>query len=426
MAVGTDGPNKVLEEFNGPVSSYQVVESKPLNSDQRFVASDLDSDEVQSSPAVTQRVAAKVPAAKASNARVSTAKIPVPKVAQPLVQQLRKEIEEEQLGHSSTKMYVALAAGLGVLTALAIVAFVILPGKPADTSYDMGLVTSTSTGLKGHLVTNWGDRLNYKLTVEPSDTNEIDAFATAINNPPQPIEVNVQLKDVTGTVVCQNAVLVKYDPLKNIPNVVTRDPSNPKSKNAAAEEMAQNQVEIDQSLNKARLVSQELNREHGKDVFQPVTGDDGQISSIAAQGTMPCTKKQYQSSASWSFVTNFPSVLPQAGPGNDSNDNLEAFGVAPGRSANDGFSERRSARRAPLPKSHFSVEEDDALVGYQAATGIVETRAGKSFLVERRELVASALKGVEFPIPIHYRCDQLGACALAGLNSGIQRAWLER
>src|SRR5690349_5144536 len=98
MAVGTDGPNKVIEEFNGPVSTYQVVEAKPLNSDQRFVASDLDSEEVQRTPAVAQRVSAKV----------SPAKIPVPKVAQPLVQQLRKEIEEEQLGHSSTKMYVAL------------------------------------------------------------------------------------------------------------------------------------------------------------------------------------------------------------------------------------------------------------------------------------------------------------------------------
>jgi hypothetical protein len=40
--------------------------------------------------------------------------------------------------------------------------------------------------------------------------------------------------------------------------------------------------------------------------------------------------------------------------------------------------------------------------------------------------VASALRGVDLPIPIHYRCDQLGACSLAGLNAGIQRAWLER
>ena len=420
MAVDTDGPKKVLEEFNGPVSTYQVVEAKPLTSDARFVASDPDGEEEgQVSAPAAQRVVVNVP----------TAKRAMPQPAQKRVAKLpADQVEADKPERSSTKMYIALGAGLGVLTALAVVAFVILPGKPVDTSYDMGSVTSTSNGLKGHLITSWGDRLNYKLTLEPSDTNQIDAFATTISNPPQAIEVNLQLKDVTGTVLCQNPVLLKFDPLRNIPNVVTRGPAiNPKSKNAAAEEMAQNQAEIDQSLNKARLVSQELSREHGKDIFQPVTGDDGQVSSLAAQGTMPCTKKQYQSAASWSFVTNFPSVIQSGGPGgSDANDNLEAFGVAPGHSESGSNSEHRFARRAPLPNSHFSVEEDDALVGYQAATGIAETRAGKSFLVEKRDLVASALKGAEFPIPIHYRCDQLGACALAGLNSGVQRAWLER
>ena len=79
-----------------------------------------------------------------------------------------------------------------------------------------------------------------------------------------------------------------------------------------------------------------------------------------------------------------------------------------------------------MPNSHFSLEQDDALVGFQPATGVVETRGGKSFLVEKRDQVASSLKGLDFPVPIHYRCDQLGACALAGLNSGIQRAWLEK
>ena len=92
----------------------------------------------------------------------------------------------------------------------------------------------------------------------------------------------------------------------------------------------------------------------------------------------------------------------------DTDDNLDAFGVAPVRSGGNFAAERKVTRRMPLPNSHFSVEMDDALVGYQTATGIVETRAGKSFLVEKRDLVASSLRGVELPIPIHYRCDQLG------------------
>lgn len=415
MAVDTVDPKSEASEFQGPVSTYQVVEAKPIASDQRFVASELDEEEEQTEPV------------KAAPQPVVKAKAPK-RITQQAASAVRTvKYEAEQVERSSTKMYVALAAGLGILTSLAIVAFVLMPGKSADTTYDMGSVTSTSSGLKGHLVTNWGDRLSYKLSIEPSDASQLDAFVTAINNPPQPISVNLQLKDVSGSVLCDTPILLKYDPLKKIPNVVTRDDSASagNAKNAKIDESVQTQAEVDRALNNARLVGQELSREHGKDIFQPVNGDDGQISSIAAQGTLSCSKKQYQSAASWAFVTNFPSVL-QTGPQNsDTNDNLDAFGAAP-KDSGGSAAGRKVTRRVPLPNSHFSVEMDDALVGYQTATGIAETRAGKSFLVEKRDLVASSLKGVELPIPIHYRCDQLGACSLAGLNTGIQRAWLER
>ena len=416
MAVDTVDVNNETNEFQGPVSTYQVVEAKPLASDERFVASGLDDDEDSGTVVAAPKVSVKAPATR--------------RIAQHAASAVHAVKEDaEQLERSSTKMYVALAAGLGILTSLAIVAFVLLPSKPADTSYDMGSVTSTSTGLKGHLIANWGNQLGYKLTIEPSDATQLDAFATAVNKPPQPLSVNLQLKDVSGTVLCDTPILLKYDPLKNIPTMVTSDAAAVKGtkRNAKTDESAQTQAEADQALNKARLVGAELSREHGRDIFQPVSGEDGQISSIAAQGTLPCTKKQYQSAASWAFVTNFPSVLQPAGPQNsDSYDNLDTFGGAPSRKSSTFSAGRSAARRVPLPNSHFSLEQDDVLVGFQPATGVAETRGGKSFLVEKRDQVAISLKGVEFPIPIHYRCDQLGACALAGLNSGIQRAWLER
>jgi hypothetical protein len=412
MAVDTVEPKAETTEFQGPVSSYQVIEAKPTASDTRFIAADLHA-EVDGIPAVpVQSVAISAPARKRRASRAD---------------RVETTNAEEASNKTSTKMVVALGVGLGLLGALAVVAFVLLPGKPADTSYDMGSVTSTATGLKGHLVTNWGDRLDYKLTIEPTDPSQMDAFVTTVNNPPQPIALNLQLKDVGGTVLCNTPIIMKFDPLRNIPNAATSNPSpNGAKKNAKfEEETAQNQAAIDQSLNNARLVSQELSREHGKDVFQPVNGDDGQVASLAAQGTLPCSKKQYESAASWAFTTNFPSVLQPAGPGGAEADDV-AFSGGFARNSSGSFVQRRVKRKVPLPTSHFSVEEDDSLVGYQAATGIVETRAGKSFLVERRDLVASSLKGVELPIPIHYRCDQMGACALAGLNNGIQRAWLER
>jgi hypothetical protein len=415
MAVDTVDPESETNEFQGPVSSYQVVEAKPLASDERFVASGSDDDEpVGYTPATAPKTSVRPPTSRRIAQHAASAVHAV-------------KVDAEQLERTSTKMYVALAAGLGILTSLAIVAFVLLPGKTADNSYDMGSVTSISNGLKGHLVTNWGVQLGYKLTIEPSDSAQLDAFATAVNNPPRPLSFNLQLKDVSGTVLCDTSILLKYDPLRDIPNVVAPDPTGgAKKKNAKVDESLQTQAEVDQSLNKARLLSKELDREHGRDIFQPVSGEDRQISSIAAQGTIPCTKKQYQSAASWAFVTNFPSVLQSVGP--QDSDNLETFGGAPGKNSGNSNSsaERKAARKIPLPNSHFSLEQDDALVGFQAATGVAETRGGKSFLVEKRDLVASSLRGVDLPIPIHYRCDQLGACSLAGLNAGIQRAWLER
>ncbi len=417
MAVDTVEQNTETTELEVPVSSYQVIESKPLAADTRFIASDLYADE-DGTPAAPppQLPAVSAPAPSRSEWFVAKAKLAKAMAAK----------EEEALNKTSTKMVVALGIGLGLLSALAFVAFVLEPSKAADNSYDMGTVTSITTGLKGHLITSWGDRLNYKLSIEPSDAAQMDAFVTTINNPPRPIELILQLRDMSGTVLCDAPVLLKYDPLRNLPNVVTTDPSPNTSRNQARfeEQAAQSQAEIQQSLKRARLVSAELQREHGKDLFQPVNGEGGQVASLAAQGTLSCTKKQYQSAVSWAFTTNFPSVLQSAGLGGT--DDLGFIGI-PGRNSDTNSTGRRKAKRSvALPTSHFVVEQDDALVGYQAATGIMETRGGKQFLVERRELVASTLKGVDLPVPIHYRCDQLGACAVAGLNAGIQRAWLER
>lgn len=418
MAVDAIGPKDESTEFDGPISTYEVLAPKPLTSDARFVAADLYAEEtgVQATPQThpQQSVAVKIPARKPHTP--------------PAVKAKAKSAGEKR-DTASVKMVVALGIGLGFLGALAIVAFVLLPGKPADNGYDMGTVTSTSSGLKGHLITNWGNRLNYKLTIEPSDVSQIDAFATTVNNPRLPIALNVQLKDVSGTVLCGTPVLLKYDPLKNLPNAAAGNPmpEGAKKNTKFEEESARNQAEVERSLNNARLVSRELQREHGKDIFQTVNGEDGQVASLAAQGTLPCSKRQYQSAVSWAFTTDFPSVLQPAGSQDLNASNDLAFGGEPGATARSGLlANRRARRRVSLPASHFSLEQDDTLVGYQAATGMIETRGGKAFLMERRDLVASSLKGIDLPIPIHYRCDQMGACALAGLNAGIQRAWLER
>ena len=195
MAVDTVEHTTETTELEVPVSSYQVMESKPLASDTRFVASDLYAEEdgtPAAPPPQTQTVNA--PAQSRSEWLVAKARVAKAIAAK----------EEEALNKTSTKMVVALGVGLGLLSALAFVAFVLEPAKEADNSYDMGAVTSTTTGLKGHLITNWTDHLNYKLSIEPSDASEMDAFATTINNPSRPIELNVHLMDVSGTELCDS------------------------------------------------------------------------------------------------------------------------------------------------------------------------------------------------------------------------------
>src|SRR4051812_12175768 len=119
MAVETVDPKSEMSEFQLPLSSYELVEAKPLASDERFVASELDGDG-DLIARVASQVIAKAPASKRIVQHAANAAHAV-------------KADAEHLERSSTKMYVALAAGLGILTSLAVVAFVLMPGKSADT-----------------------------------------------------------------------------------------------------------------------------------------------------------------------------------------------------------------------------------------------------------------------------------------------------
>ena len=391
-------PKDEQTEFVGPVSRYEVVESKPPSSNQRFIAAELD--------APAAGVAASSEAQKPAK---PTAKTSAKKGASPA---------------SRTRFVILAGVGFGLLGGL-VCAVIFTRPAAQDGSTDMGSVTPLAAGLKGQLTTNWGDRLNYKLTVEPSDPSYQDGFSNAVNNPARPFQVDVQLKDASGTVLCDNSILLKYDPLKT--DAGAEPAPEPVGKGKKIDEVSQDRAQVAQALNNARLVGQELNREHGRDIFQSNVGPDGQVDSLSAQGTLPCTKKQYESTASWSFTSNFP-VVPQLARGHgagSADDDFSSSDLASSRRAEEaGMISAR--RKVAMPVSHFSVEQDDEVVNYQASNGTIETHGGKLFDMEKRDQVALALKGVDLPIRIHYRCDQFGACALAGLGTGIERAWLER
>lgn len=396
-------PKGEQPEFVGPVSRYEVVEAKPAASDQRFIAAEVDA-----------------PAEDAPAAR------PQQQAKQAVVSRPVKSAEKSSANTGKgTKLVIIAGVGLGLMGGLALAVTFTRP-VAQDGSTDMGAVTSTATGLKGQLTTNWGDRLNYKLTLQPSDTSYQAGFTNAVFNPARPLQIDLQLKNANGTVLCDSPILLKYDPMKA--GASAEATPEPAAKGKKIDEVSVDQAQVAQALNNARMVGQELDREHGKDIFQNNLGTDGQVTSISAQGTLPCSRKQYEHAASWSFTSNFPVVM-QLAKGHSS-ESIEDDDLAdPNVDAQPGTYQQRmiaARRKVAMPVSHFSVEEDDEAVNFMASNGTLETQAGKQLQMEKRDQVALALKGVDLPIRIHYRCDQFGACAVAGLGSGIQRGWLER
>jgi hypothetical protein len=70
--------------------------------------------------------------------------------------------------------------------------------------------------LKGHLTTDWKDKLEYHLTVEPSAPEQRTGFLADVSSSPRPLSIAVQVKDPFGAVLCGDTILLKYDP-RNAP-----------------------------------------------------------------------------------------------------------------------------------------------------------------------------------------------------------------
>jgi hypothetical protein len=94
--------------------------------------------------------------------------------------------------------------------------------------------------------------------------------------------------------------------------------------------------------------------------------------------------------------------------------------------AASGSPRKRATARAVANPSRFFIEGEDAIVDYDASSGIIATRGGKTFTIDRTGTEAASLKGRDFPLPIHYRCDQFGACTLTSAGAGVQHTRLRK
>jgi hypothetical protein len=398
-------------EVRIPEPSYELVKSDRDTNEDTFKA------QGHFHPTVQTPVDAPPPAE--GEAPVVTEKLPDGPPAQLL-----------QQASGQTKLYAAIGVFLGLVVGLTLAVFFLFPGSASGTM-DMGAVTSNVYGLQGHLTAKWTDKVSYNLTVEPSTPAFRPNFVTAVTSSTRPLSIDVQLKDPFGAVLCDNTVLVKFDP-RNVSGPVAESdaPATQSRPGRKIDASAESRAAVARAINLARLESLELQREHGKDVFQAVAGPDGQVSSLTSQGTLPCTKKQLDGTASWTFVPDFPMVAPPAAPASGASD----AAANPDQALEDAAKAleakkelaRKKARREFAPVSPYSVEGIDTIIWYDANSGIAETSAGKAFRIDTSSPAASTLKGRDFPIVIHYECDETQGCTFSGVGLGVMHARLSR
>ena len=314
----------------------------------------------------------------------------------------------QKLAKSPTRLYALAGVGLGVLL-VAVFAVVDLLMAPPNGRYDLGTVTSSATGLEGHLFIQWDKKLGYRLNLKPSDPDQQAAFAMVATAPLRPLSIEIHLLNSEGFVLCSKEVLLKFDP-RNAAALAGSAPDSPAGKVSP------------QGVDPAQLQAQETAREQGKDLFQNQIGPDGQIVAINSQGDLPCSAEFYEKTANWSFSPNFPSLAEQK----DWLNRQEEMEANAGRPAGEksGAHARRVSSKAPARILPFSMEGDDAIVEFNLSPGIIQTRGRKTFLMDKATAAAADPAWQDYPVMIHYRCDQSASCLLMHSGGGTLRARL--
>jgi hypothetical protein len=327
-----------------------------------------------------------------------------PLVALPDSQLQQVPAEAAKLPENPLYRIAAIGAMGGVMFGVVLIFVSWLIGNPSG-PFDLGSVTSSATGLKGHLFTKWGDKgLEYRLAFEPSAPEQHAGFALAVANPPRPLSVDFQLKDGMGFALCSKEILLKYNPATALAPAPPAAESGKKTATDQADMEAARQADL------MRLQTEEAQREQGKDIFQEQKGSDGQIAGFSAQGQVPCSKNSYEKISMWSFSPNFPSIDEQ-------NAMLKQQAGGQAGSEHASTSHGKPAKKPAEKALEFAIEGDDVLVGYDATAGALETGTGQTFYVDKQ---ANLTGWQVFPLRIHYRCDQAAGCTLVRAGSASE------
>jgi hypothetical protein len=297
-----------------------------------------------------------------------------------------------------TRYYAAIGMGLGILLVV-IGAAIYMYTRSPEGRYDLGPVTSNATGLTGHLYLEWEKTLHYRLKFETSDSHYQAGFAAAVANPPRPLSIEIYLQDADGFVLCSRKIVLRYD-----------------ARSAALAAHLPN--ETPPVIDPAQLEAQEQQREKENDVFQNQIASNGKITAINAQGEIPCSKSNYEKTDQWSFSSDFPSLDEQ-------NDWLYRQPEMRGDAAQRAAAHKKAARSAgkPLP---FSIEGDDAIVDFDVNSGLIVTRGRNTFVINKTIAQRADPVWQDYPVLIHFRCNQYSDCTLMHAGAGAMYAKLRR
>jgi hypothetical protein len=310
-------------------------------------------------------------------------------------------------------IYATIAVILGIMLG-GLIAAVAWQRSGRDEPAALSPATSSETGLTGHLVLNWADRLGYHLDVEPTDPLQHAAFSLAVSNSPRPVSFDVQLKDSTGSTLCNKIIVMKFDPRQALALAA----SNGGPQNGALNAGNASAAQIAQGFDVAQAEATELKREYGQDIFRSNIGADGQPLSINSQGELPCSKQAYERAASWSFSSNFLTLGEQAellkrqSDASADSATADAAKTAPAH-------RRKPQQKVPPPSVAFGIEGDDELVSFDSSRGIVDTSTRRFFVIGKPVAADNAAAWQDIPADVHYKCYLNGMCSLRRRGAAV-------
>jgi hypothetical protein len=258
--------------------------------------------------------------------------------------------------------------GLIVLLFAGLAAYVVmdlLKPVPPVAYVDLGNMRHDAAGMAGRLIAHWGDGPTYQLSLDPLDSQNAANFQLVTTNPQHPLAVIIRLKNAAGLAVCQKEIIFP---------VREAQPQGPQLSSSG-------------------------------DTVENIVGTDSKITEIRAEGPLNCSEDAYKSLVAWDFVSNNSTA-----DGNEwkkEEDELKAQ-----QKAASAHGSAQKSQRLPAP-----IEGDDVIVGDNPGKGLMETSAGRTFLVGAGKYKGRAPEWQTFPAAIHFRCDIYARCTLSRPNS---------